>query len=252
MAGSQSGASPVLAARDEPRAVRAEGVRPDAAAVAVADRRLLAGRRVEQQQPNPLAVRPDARQTRAVRAHGNGPRPLRPRHRHATNDLAALTQQVKGRVPDPRRDSQPAAGLRDGDNPPVLDADRQTPCSPPSRSVTRKPAPVTAQARSRSGAPVRRPAPSVGNVITEEPSSSRLLRCRHSHVSRKSSGTASSWRGGGHVVRRQGRDRGSQAGLVGLDLRLALLVQRGPGAPLGPYGEDDGGNGSQQERRENA
>ena len=127
---------PVFAARDEPRAVRAEGVGPDAVAVAVADRRLLAGRRVEHQQPNPLAVRPDARQPRAVRAHGNGPRPLRPRHRHSTNDLAGLTQQVKGRFPEPtprlvsprrvcatvtnRRRSMPIGRLRS---------------SPPSRSV---------------------------------------------------------------------------------------------------------------------
>ena len=59
-------------------------------------------------------------------------------------------------------------------------------------------------------------------------------------------------RGGGHVVCRQGRDRGGQAGLVGLDLRLALLVQCGPGDPLGPYREDDGGNCAQQERREDA
>ncbi len=117
---------PVFAARDEARAVRAEGVGPDAVAVAVADRRLLAGRRVEHQQPNPFAVRPDARQPRAVRAHGNGPRPLR-QPRHATKDLASLAQQLKGRVPDPRRDSQPAAGLRDCDKSPLIDADRQTP-----------------------------------------------------------------------------------------------------------------------------
>ena len=118
---------PVFAARDEPRAVRAEGVGPDTVAVAVADRHLLSGRRVEHQQPNPFAVRPDARQTRTIRAHGNGPRPLCPRHRYATKDLTGLAQQVKGRVPDPHRDSQPAAGLRDGYIPLVLDADRQTP-----------------------------------------------------------------------------------------------------------------------------
>ena len=54
-------------------------------------------------------------------------------------------------------------------------------------------------------------------------------------------------RGGGHVVRGQGRDRGGQAGLIRLDLRLALLVQRRPGVPLGPYREQDGGDGAQQE-----
>ena len=62
----------VFAARGEPRAVRAEGESPDAVAVAVADRRLLAGSRVEHREPRPLAVRPWARQPRAVRADGDG------------------------------------------------------------------------------------------------------------------------------------------------------------------------------------
>ena len=153
---------PVLAARDEPRAVRAEGVGPDAAAVAVADRRLLAGRRVEHQQPNPLAVRPDARQPRAVRAHGNGPRPLRPGTATRQRTWPVSPSRSKAVLPTHAATLSPrrvCATVTDRRCSMLIGRLR---CSPPSRSVTRRPSPVTAQARSRSGAPVRRPATLAG------------------------------------------------------------------------------------------
>ncbi len=63
---------PILAARGEARAVRAEGVSPDAVAVAVANRRLLAGSRVKHRDLPPRRPPARARQPCAVRAHDDG------------------------------------------------------------------------------------------------------------------------------------------------------------------------------------
>src|SRR5262249_49383873 len=115
----------VLAGRDEPRAVRAEGQTPDAPGVAFADRRSLAGLRVEHGEPRPLALVAGPRQPRTVRAHDDGaPENLASLASRATKDLASLVEQGTSRFPDPRHYPKPAAGLRGVDRMPAFGANR--------------------------------------------------------------------------------------------------------------------------------
>src|SRR5262249_46591738 len=102
-------------------------VTPQVLAVTVADRRSLAGLRVEHRQPQPLAVRPAARQPPAVRAHDEATALPAVRYFHVIKDVAGPVPQVEGRVPDPRRDPKSAAGLRGSDKGPEVGADRYGP-----------------------------------------------------------------------------------------------------------------------------
>ena len=185
---------PVFAGRGEPRAVRAEGERPDAVAVAVADRRLLAGSRVEHREPHPLAVRPGARQPRAVRAHDDGTglvgsgTSTRQRTRPASSSRSKAVSPTHAATRSPRRvcvtvDMRPALGAdRHGRGLAAVQVREaqagagQSPDPEPVRGGEQE----ADSPRRATGSPT-------------ELSSSRLCRCRHSQP-RRASGAASSWR----------------------------------------------------------
>src|SRR5262249_33449107 len=117
---------PVLAARGQPRAVRAEGKSPGAAGC-VADRRSPAGSGLEHPELLALAFLPAARPSLAVRAHDNATRLRAPRDLHATKDPTGLIMQDQASVADPCHHVEPAASLRCVDQSRALAAKRQGP-----------------------------------------------------------------------------------------------------------------------------
>ena len=208
---------PVLAARGEPRAVRAEGEGPDVRRGG--RRRPPSACRTSRRTPRAASARRPASGTPAAcrpgsRRRGHGPVAVgtstRQRTWPASSSRSKAVSSTHAATRSPRR---VCATLT---RPPALGADRHCPGSPPSRSVRRRPAPVKTPTRSRSGAGSRKPTPPAGNGITDELSSSRLCRCRHSQP-RRSSGAASSWRAASATsCVCQRRDRGGQAGPVRL------------------------------------
>ena len=185
VAASHSARRPILAARGEPRAVRAEGESPDGVAVAVANGRLLPGSRVKHRDAafgcrpsdTPAVCRPGSR--RRVRATSSFSGVAT---RQST--CPASSSRSKAVFADPRGDPKAAAGLGDADMTPVFGADRHGPVL------------AALQVRdAQAGAgqdpnpePIRggdqEALPPAGNGTTAELSSSRLCRCRHSQPRR--------------------------------------------------------------------